>query len=66
MLQHTGCLTLFPMGVQVMELKAIRRRYLRGWASIDLAAAIPWDLVMLACGDTWVGKLQVPPCRNGR
>lgn len=50
--------------VQVMELKAIRQRYLRGWAAIDFAAAVPWDLVMLACGDAWVGKLQVPEHRH--
>ena len=47
------------LGVQVMDLKTIRRRYLRGWAAIDFAAAVPWDLVMIACGDAWVGKLQV-------
>jgi hypothetical protein len=46
--------------VWVMDLAAIRARYLRGWATVDLIAGCPYDVISVLVQDHWIGRLQVP------
>ena len=53
------------VGSWVMELQAIRRRYLRSWFLADFVAATPYDVLAVIFHDHWLGRLQVPslqPC----
>jgi hypothetical protein len=45
--------------VWVMDLAAIRARYLRGWATVDLIAGCPYDVISVLVQDHWIGRLQV-------
>lgn len=49
--------------VWVMDLAAIRVKYLRGWAAVDAIAACPYDVISVLVQDHWVGKLQVRASR---
>lgn len=56
----------------VMDLAAIRRRYIRTWFTVDIVAATPYDVLAVLVGDHWIGRLQAcssahtfPPCRLG-
>ena len=42
----------------VMDLAAIRRRYVRTWATVDVVAATPYDVLAVLVGDHWIGRLQ--------
>lgn len=42
-----------------MDLKRIRRRYVRSWFFTDLVAATPYDVLAVIFHDHWLGKLQV-------
>ena len=42
----------------VMDLGAIRRRYMRTWFAVDSVAATPYDVLSLLVGDHWIGRLQ--------
>lgn len=45
----------------VMDLREIRRRYLRSWFMADFIAATPYDVLAVIFHDHWLGKLQVRP-----
>ncbi len=45
--------------IWVMDLPAIRVRYLRSWAAVDAMAAMPWDVIAVVAQDSWIGRLQV-------
>lgn len=45
--------------IWVMDLPAIRARYLRSWAAVDAMAAMPWDVIAVVAQDSWIGRLQV-------
>lgn len=42
-----------------MDLREIRRRYLRSWFVADFVAATPYDVLAVIFHDHWLGKLQV-------
>ncbi len=44
-----------------MDLAAIRRRYVRTWATVDVVAATPYDVLAVIVGDHWIGRLQAWP-----
>ncbi len=48
----------------VMDLPAIRARYLRGWAAVDCVAAMPYDVIAVAARDSWIARLQVTWCEQ--